>query len=65
MTDLDQWGPNPMGVDERMVERAAQVLLDDYASEYVAEHLSWRDFAEQAVGVLTAGLQDTVWEDTR
>lgn len=48
-----------------MVERAATELLNDYASEYVADHLSWRDFAEQALRVLTAGLTGTVWEDTR
>lgn len=54
---------NPMGVSESMVEHAATELLDDYATEYVAEHLTWHDFAEQAVRVLNAGLRDTRWED--
>lgn len=54
---------NPMGVSEDMIERAATELLSDYASEYVADHLTWRDFADQAMRVLNAGLRDTRWED--
>jgi hypothetical protein len=54
---------NPMGVSESMVENAAAELLADYASAYEASHLTWLDFAEQAVRVLNAGLRGTRWED--
>lgn len=37
-----------------MVEAAAGVLLQDYASQYDAAHLSWRDFADLAERVLSA-----------
>ncbi|GAB3472121.1 hypothetical protein [Actinophytocola sediminis] len=60
---LSHSSSNPMGVHEEMVKRGAEELLADYASEYVADHLSWKDFAGQALRVLNAGLRGTVWED--
>jgi len=35
-------------------EAAASVLLDDYATEYSAGHLSWRDFETPAQRILDA-----------
>lgn len=60
----DRWGPNPMAVDETMVQRAAQQLREDYDAEHDSlGHYAWEDFAPQALRVLTAGLTDTRWED--
>lgn len=43
-----------MEVTEAMVQAAAEVLLADYASQYQADHLTWRDFADLARAALEA-----------
>jgi hypothetical protein len=60
----DRWGPNPMGVSESMVQRAAEVLHENHDEEHdsLGSH-SWEEFAPLALRVLTAGLTDTRWED--
>lgn len=61
----DRWGPNPMGVDESMVRRGAEVLHGDYLAraDYAGDEVTWEDFAEQTLRVLTVSLTDTRWED--
>lgn len=59
----DRWGSNPQGIDENMVQRSAEVLLADWTSVHDGEGMTWENFAEQALRVLTAGLTDTRWED--
>ena len=39
---------------EAAIHGAAEVLYRDYASQYQADHLSWRDFADLAREALTA-----------
>ena len=36
------------------VQAMAEMLLANYASEYSADHLSWRDFEAEARGLLDA-----------
>lgn len=43
-------------ITDDMVEAAASELLSDYASEYVADHLTWRDFEGEARRILSAAL---------
>lgn len=42
------------GPGAEAITAAATVLLRQYDSEYNADHLTWRDFADQATEVLTA-----------
>lgn len=43
-------------ITEAMVQAAAEVLLRDYESQYNADRLTWRDFADLARAVLEAAL---------
>jgi hypothetical protein len=40
--------------DDPRIQRAAEVLMRDYESQYSASHLTWRDFADLAEQVLNA-----------
>lgn len=61
--DWERWGPNPLGISESMIRNAAEELRKDHDQEHDSSHLSWQDFAGQALRVLTVGLKDTRWED--
>jgi hypothetical protein len=61
-SDWERWGPNPMAVDEIMIQRGAEVLRADHEEEH-GQTLSWQDFAGRALRVITAPLTDTRWED--
>jgi hypothetical protein len=61
----DRWGPNPMGFAEFVVRHGAEVLHADYLAraDYAGDEVTWEDFAEQSLRVLTAALTGTRWED--
>jgi hypothetical protein len=40
------------------VQHAAEVMLRQYESQYNAEHLTWRDFADDARAILDAAAPD-------
>ena len=48
-------GPDsPADFPRATVQRAAEVMLRQYESQYNADHLSWLDFADDARAVLAA-----------
>jgi len=47
----------PVDLSEAAVEAAARVLLADYETQYAAEHITWKDFAELARAALQAAIR--------
>ena len=53
-------GPgSPAVLTDEAVQRAAEVMYRQYDSQYGADHLTWRDFANDARAILTAALSDS------
>jgi hypothetical protein len=56
---------------DEAVQRAAEVMLRQYETQYDAAHLTWRDFADDARAILDAALpaldgeRDGVWARVR
>lgn len=48
--------PGPPVLPQGAVQRAAEVMLRQYDSQYSAGHLTWRDFADDARAILEAAL---------